>query len=352
MIKKFFKNKYEKESFLKAFLLYVFSITALVLVIFYFHYRSIVLEQKQLLFLEMKNFALSFKGEKFALDLFSLRDTKKVPFYELLENDKEFYMYILIPDVKTDVLKIKYSKSKFFEDLKVKIEKLYFLYSVVITFVLILSLLFAIYTTKPLRKAIEILNETIKDIIHDINTPVMSILVNLKLLKLKYSNDDDVNRLEIAVEQLSNIYKNLKTALEETKKVVEEFNLRQIIEDELKTLISLYPNINVEKNLESVVLKANKEAVERIVFNLLSNSFKHNIKDGYIKITLNYNKLVIENSSPEIKNPNKLFDRYYKEGQRGIGLGLSIVKKLVDELGWKLKVKIEKNRFIAIILIR
>ena len=59
--------------------------------------------------------------------------------------------------------------------------------------------------------------------------------------------------------------------------------------------------------------------------------------------------MIIENSSPQIKNPDKLFDRYYKESQRGIGLGLSIVKKLSHELGWNLKINIEKGKFKVIL---
>ena len=109
---KFFKSKYEKEAFFKAFLLYFISIISLVFVIFYFHYKSIYLEQKQLLFLEMKNFALSFKGEKFSLDLVSINPGDNLPFYELEENDKEFYMYVPIPQVKTEVLKIIYPKKR------------------------------------------------------------------------------------------------------------------------------------------------------------------------------------------------------------------------------------------------
>ncbi len=346
---KLFNNKYEKESFIKSFILYFFTITTLILIIFYFHYKSIYLEQKQLLFLEMKNFSLTFKGDKFQLDLVTLKENQKVPFYELLESKEEFFMFVPIPGTNKDILKVVYPKSKFIQELFSKLENLLFKYVLLIFIAFILSLVFAIYTTNPLRKAIYILNETIKDVIHDINTPVMSIGVNLKLLKLKYKDDEDIQRLELAVKQLSSIYKNLRTALEETKKSIEDVNLRQIIEDELKTLISLYPEIKVEINLKNKVLKSNKEAVERIIFNLLSNAFKHNVNNGYVKVILNEDSLVIENSSPEIKNPDRLFDRYYKESQRGIGIGLSVVKKLSEELGWNLKINLEKGKFIAII---
>ena len=39
-----------------------------------------------------------------------------------------------------------------------------------------------------------------------------------------------------------------------------------------------------------------------------------------------------------INNPKRIFDRFYKEQDRGIGIGLHIVKKLCDELGIKISV--------------
>ncbi|NPA53532.1 MAG: sensor histidine kinase, partial [Aquificae bacterium] len=96
---------------------------------------------------------------------------------------------------------------------------------------------------------------------------------------------------------------------------------------------SIYPYVKVEKNLKDVYKKLDKTAFKRVVSNLLGNAFKHNLpKNGWIKIYLDEEKLVIENASKPIKNPQKVFDRYYKEGQRGLGLGLSIVKKLCDEM--------------------
>jgi K+-sensing histidine kinase KdpD len=45
-----------------------------------------------------------------------------------------------------------------------------------------------------------------------------------------------------------------------------------------------------------------------------------------------------------------VFDRYYKEQDRGIGIGLHIVKKLCDELRVPIKIKSKENQGTAIIL--
>ena len=88
-------------------------------------------------------------------------------------------------------------------------------------------------------------------------------------------------------------------------------------------------------------LYENKDAFSRIIDNLLSNAYKYNKKDGFIKIILKDKLLIIEDSGKGIKNPSKIFDRFYKENDRGIGIGLHIVKKLCDELDIKVSVKSE-----------
>ena len=44
-----------------------------------------------------------------------------------------------------------------------------------------------------------------------------------------------------------------------------------------------------------------------------------------------------------IQNTKKIFDRFYKEQDRGIGIGLHIVKKLCEELSIKIKVQSQIN---------
>ena len=307
-----------------------------------------IFQKKQEIFLKLKNYSYTLKGKEFKIDVVPKRNNKK--FYELKENNKEFFIYVPIPYTENDVFKISYSKDRFFNDIKPEKNKLLLTFSLSTLFVLVLSFLFSIYSLQPLRKALNILEETTKDIIHDINTPLMSILVNLKILKMSYKENEEIKRIEQATNQLKNLYQNLNLISKEIEKNIESVNIKSVIQKELDNFQKLYPEIKVRVDLKNTVLETDKTALERIISNLLSNAFKHNIPDGYVKVILTSEKLIIENSSREIKNPEKLFDRFYKESQRGLGLGLSIVKKLSEDLGFKVKIETEKNRFKILLI--
>ncbi len=328
------ESRYEKESLIKSFLLFFVSIEILLVIIAFLFYQNKISELRNELFLELKNYSYELKGDKFKVDVVPKNPKQK--FYQLYEDDRSIYIIAPIPMVDDEVLKIEYPIEKFNQQIKkIKIQIAYFfiIFSVI---VMIMSIFFAYYSLSPIRKSIQMINEFIRDIIHDINTPVSSILINLKILKMT-RNDEELERIENSVKQLSSIYDNLKYLLKESEKLEKEINLKEIINKEIDTLKTLYPDIKIETDLQDIKIKTDETALKRIISNLLTNAFKHNTKNGFVKIVLNSEYLEITNSSKPLKNPDKVFDRYYKESQRGLGLGLSIVKKLADELGFKVE---------------
>jgi two-component system OmpR family sensor kinase len=95
----------------------------------------------------------------------------------------------------------------------------------------------------------------------------------------------------------------------------------------------MYPTITF-KYVENTVLHCttHTELLVRILDNILSNAAKYNKTKGLVSITISKNSLKIPDTGKGIKNTNKVFERYYKEQTRGLGLGLPIVKKLTKEL--------------------
>ena len=98
-------------------------------------------------------------------------------------------------------------------------------------------------------------------------------------------------------------------------------------------------------------LECNKIALERILDNLLTNACKYNKKNGTVFIDIIKNKMTIRDTGVGIKNTTKIFQRYYKENETGLGIGMSIVKKLCDMLEISISVKSVINEGTTIVLL-
>jgi signal transduction histidine kinase len=104
-----------------------------------------------------------------------------------------------------------------------------------------------------------------------------------------------------------------------------------------------YPNIEFKIDFQNRYILTNRDAFSRIIDNLLTNAAKYNKPDGRVEVSYDSktDTLHILDTGKGIKNPKRIFDRFYKEQERGLGIGLHIVKKLCEELDIKISVKSE-----------
>lgn len=100
-------------------------------------------------------------------------------------------------------------------------------------------------------------------------------------------------------------------------------------------------DITIDYNVEpDIFLNGNAELLTCMLQNLLENTYKYGKKDGHTKVSLmKYKdkiKLSVEDDGIGISNDqlNLIFDKFFRAGNKsgitGSGLGLSIVKKIVD----------------------
>ena len=333
----------EKESLLKSFILFFIVIELFLAYIFYNYYK---LEEEHLseqLFLEMKNYSFFFDDDRFDIDIIS--GNQPVKFYEL-HFDKET-LYILVPLLqdKDNILKVFYPLQSY-HTLLDSVRHTVYLQFLILTFIAVLiSILFSLYAINPLRQSLEILEEFIKDIIHDLNTPITSILINLRMMDKK---DEEVASIAQSANAIAMLHKNLDSYLKEMQYHKDRFSLKESIGEQVDFFSSLYNYLKWEIDIDDAEIYTDRHAFSRIIYNLISNACKYNTSNGFVKIKANTNCITISNSSYGIKNPDKIFDRFYKESDRGLGIGLHIVDKLSRELGIKKELKIEKNDIVTI----
>ena len=132
----------------------------------------------------------------------------------------------------------------------------------------------------------------------------------------------------------------------------EVFDLAELIKDILHDFDELLTEscVEIKKGIRSTQITGDRAKFKTMLINLLDNAIKYNVKHGTINITLSQTRdsilLLISNTGlpiPEVDIP-KIFDQFYRVSQfnsppiEGFGLGLTIVKKIVDLHGGNIEV--------------
>lgn len=293
------------------------------------YYEDSISNIKQTILYQMKEYTFDFKGDKFSLDI--VQETKNTQLFKIHDCEEGLCAYFEMPTKGPYLLKVIYDKEKFdklHQDFLVKLLK----FNVIVLFLLLfISIGFAMYSINPMKRALYLLEEFLKDLIHDLNTPATSILLNAKLLR-KRGDFEELERIELSAKVISSLYKNLQIL--KFNKIVknENVSLVEIIEEKVELLKKLYPRIEFITKMKPLHVRSDKYAMSRIIDNLLTNACKYNKRDGKVNITIKESKVLIEDTGIGIRNTKKVYQRYYKENDRGLGIGMSIVKQLCDEL--------------------
>ncbi|MCF6340847.1 MAG: HAMP domain-containing histidine kinase [Sulfurimonas sp.] len=224
-----------------------------------------------------------------------------------------------------------------------------FLFMLVIGYVLLRLFL------KPMRDAITLLDEFIKDTTHELNTPVSTIVANIEMID-KSSLDEKlvkkIDRIDIGAKTISNIYQDL-TYLTLGNKIIsnnEDINIEQLVLQRIEyfTLLSHTKKITISsKIVEETLLYADKSKISKLLDNLLSNAIKYNKVGGDIVVIVESRKFSVDDSGIGIAEDDisKIQDRYtrFNKSSGGFGIGLSIVSTIAKEYNLKIDISSKVN---------
>lgn len=343
-------KRYELESLLKSFLLFFILMLSLYLLLEWQNYRAQMRQLDRTILNQMQVFSYKPLSGEFDVS-FVPRKEGAQGLLELHKEDGAPFALFEIPGSKSYLLKVSLTEKRYrerLEALKSKVYSTLFWYLLLIAFVAAVLAYYALY---PLKKALQINEEFVKDILHDINTPLSSLLVNVNLLKRRFGEHRGFERMSNNIETIQNLQLNLKSFLHGQVQVMDHFSLYRLLEGRVEYFRVLYPQVTFSLQVdERLLLYTNREAFMRIIDNLLSNAGKYNVKAGEVRIILADKRLHIEDTGRGIKYPEKVFSRYYKEGERGLGLGLHIVQKLAKELKIDILLKSKAGKGTTVIL--
>ena len=223
----------------------------------------------------------------------------------------------------------------------------------ILLFFLFISFILAKLSLKPVNNTISHLDRFLKDLIHDLNTPATSILLNTKLLEKSIDDKKSIkqlNRIKNSAKSISSLYENLEVLIDKNLKK-EPIDLYEILEEKKENYTLQYPHIKINLPQQKMEVFTNKKSIIRIIDNILSNSCKYaSNNDPKIDIEFFKNQLIIKDNGKGIKYPKKVFERSYSEDENGHGIGMHIVYRLCNELGIDIDIDSQKDISTKVVL--
>jgi two-component system OmpR family sensor kinase len=315
----------------------------------YIYYEEGKESKEATILYQMKDYTFDFKDERFSLDIIDTDPTFQL--FKIYTCPEGLCGYFKMPKNDNFILKVMYDNVRLAQDKKELFYDIFYWSLLVLVLIIILSFGFAIYAIRPMKKGFNLLEEFLKDLVHDLNTPATSISLNAELLRARGVDFEEIERIELSAKNIASLYKNLEVMKNESVFKGELVRVDELIKERVKVLQKLYPKIGFIMNLKTLELKSSEHAISRILDNILTNACKYNKKNGKVSILIEENFVIIKDTGIGINHPERVFDRYYKENARGLGIGMHIVKHLCDILDVKVELtsKIEQGTSVKLI---
>ena len=206
-------------------------------------------------------------------------------------------------------------------------------------------------------KGIFDIKKSAENIAHDIRTHLTAVKGYVNLLEKEDLSEEGRKYLEIIksrVDYMKDMTEELFLSLSmksrgvvtlsdiDAKSILEEALVSYLVEFEKKDII---PRVVTPK--DKVIIKADSKALYRIYVNIISNALKYSEGEFGVEMDEKGNT-TFSNYAPNMNSveANRLLDRYYtiSDAKASSGIGLSISKEIVEEMGGSMRVRLEKGR--------
>lgn len=185
---------------------------------------------------------------------------------------------------------------------------------------------------------------------HEFKTPIISIAGFAKLLKRGNLKENQKEEYLEIIEEESLRLSYMATNVLNLTKVENQTILTDIttynLSEQIRSCVLLLENRWLKKQIEFSLefdeynIQANEELLKQVWINLIDNAIKYSQEYGMIVIkikeTENAYKVSVANAGPEIpeESKDKIFNKFYQvdesHASEGNGVGLAIVKKIVE----------------------
>ncbi|MEC8217896.1 MAG: ATP-binding protein, partial [Pseudomonadota bacterium] len=220
-----------------------------------------------------------------------------------------------------------------------------------------------VHDITQLRRFSSMRRDFISNVSHELRTPVSVIMANSETLvdgaledkkQAKVFAKAILHNAERLSDMVSSLLDLSRIDYGELKLNIEELHINEHIDKAIDSIKHLgkRKNISIECSCsKGKIVLADKNALERILNNLIENAFKYSDTESTINISTrkvkDHLEVSVKDSGRGIPNEEQdfLFDRFYRTAEarateeKGSGLGLAIVKNLVNNLNGEVGIK-------------
>lgn len=215
--------------------------------------------------------------------------------------------------------------------------------------IFVLSLFFLDRFALPFQRLNTRLDRFIKDSMHEINTPLSIINVNIDLYNRTNPQNKYLQRIKAATKTLATLYNDMDYLIKNDRLSFpyEMIDLSRYLQERCDYFaeVAALKNLSIVPQIEeNVMIEFNPTQLQRIIDNNLSNAIKYSHEEGRIDVMLACEgrqcTMMFRDYGVGIEDVNRIFERYYRENTEkgGFGIGLNIVKKIIDNAGIELKI--------------
>jgi len=204
---------------------------------------------------------------------------------------------------------------------------------------------------------------------HELKTPLTIIRGEIEVgLRKERTNEEYKTILQSTMHELIYLQEVIEKILflssnlnSDIMKTFEEVYLDEVVSDtiEEKKAFAKTKNITLNlQNLEPTTKMGNLGLLKIVCHNLLDNAIKYSYENSHINISLQNNKLIIEDFGCGIPQEelSKIFDRFYRvdkvrNHKSGTGLGLSIVKTILELHNFSITVESSEEKYTKVTIL-
>jgi two-component system sensor histidine kinase PilS (NtrC family) len=204
------------------------------------------------------------------------------------------------------------------------------------------------------KEHLALIGEMAAGIAHEIRNPLTSISGSVQFLRKELRLQPELkNLMDIIVKEsdrLSAFIEEFLNFSRQSPLQISEFDLAAVVDEVAAMIAHNLDAVRIIKKYNSgSMVHADFKKIKQLVWNLLNNAVKALQEHGEIEVNIFQDAGFVYLSihdfgvGMERSEVEKIFMPFYSKFAFGIGLGMNIVKRIVEEHGFKMEIKSEKN---------